>query len=99
MIRRPPRSTLFPYTTLFRSREPTRAVAAGLLHGARDIQLREPLVAHRDLPVLLADELDHGCRAKERRDTHDVLHVVAIQSTAVRHDEAVLAPRLQLVSA
>src|SRR5256885_9848484 len=24
MIRRPPRSTLFPYTTLFRSRKPTR---------------------------------------------------------------------------
>src|SRR6266542_6304278 len=24
MIRRPPRSTLFPYTTLFRSREPAR---------------------------------------------------------------------------
>src|SRR3712207_833458 len=32
MIRRPPRSTLFPYTTLFRSREGLRgaAVAAGL---------------------------------------------------------------------
>src|SRR3712207_9377720 len=26
MIRRPPRSTLFPYTTLFRSREPVEAV-------------------------------------------------------------------------
>src|ERR1039457_7672048 len=26
MIRRPPRSTLFPYTTLFRSREPGLAV-------------------------------------------------------------------------
>src|SRR2546425_5869543 len=26
MIRRPPRSTLFPYTTLFRSREETRIV-------------------------------------------------------------------------
>src|SRR2546430_11313110 len=25
MIRRPPRSTLFPYTTLFRSRDPGRA--------------------------------------------------------------------------
>src|SRR2546426_1831142 len=25
MIRRPPRSTLFPYTTLFRSRRPTHA--------------------------------------------------------------------------
>src|SRR3712207_7765235 len=27
MIRRPPRSTLFPYTTLFRSRRPQRALA------------------------------------------------------------------------
>src|SRR2546429_3638134 len=27
MIRRPPRSTLFPYTTLFRSRQPAGAVA------------------------------------------------------------------------
>src|SRR5689334_24856438 len=29
MIRRPPRSTLFPYTTLFRSRHLLRAQAAG----------------------------------------------------------------------
>src|SRR2546430_10865541 len=28
MIRRPPRSTLFPYTTLFRSAEPATIVAA-----------------------------------------------------------------------
>src|SRR2546430_9099342 len=28
MIRRPPRSTLFPYTTLFRSRAPHRALGA-----------------------------------------------------------------------
>src|SRR5687767_15531129 len=27
MIRRPPRSTLFPYTTLFRSRAPARSAA------------------------------------------------------------------------
>src|SRR5256885_13069707 len=35
MIRRPPRSTLFPYTTLFRSllEAPTRAEALRLLHG------------------------------------------------------------------
>src|SRR2546422_6446612 len=32
MIRRPPRSTLFPYTTLFRSRTP-RAVFRGLDEG------------------------------------------------------------------
>src|SRR2546426_3440621 len=29
MIRRPPRSTLFPYTTLFRSRRPLRASGKG----------------------------------------------------------------------
>src|SRR3712207_7211509 len=29
MIRRPPRSTLFPYTTLFRSGEPAEAPAVG----------------------------------------------------------------------
>src|SRR5256886_13405049 len=29
MIRRPPRSTLFPYTTLFRSRDPVVQVSAG----------------------------------------------------------------------
>src|SRR3712207_8562266 len=33
MIRQPPRSTLFPYTTLFRSRP--RRVAAGLVRRAR----------------------------------------------------------------
>src|SRR3712207_8344264 len=33
MVRRPPRSTLFPYTTLFRSREAVGAVEA-LLGGA-----------------------------------------------------------------
>src|SRR3712207_7921078 len=34
MIRRPPRSTLFPYTTLFRSRSVLRAAAcAGLVAG------------------------------------------------------------------
>src|SRR3712207_7262953 len=32
MIRRPPRSTLFPYTTLFRSRTPRRPARAARLH-------------------------------------------------------------------
>src|SRR3712207_7111179 len=43
MIRRPPRSTLFPYTTLFRSRDQQRVVrvAQGLAHGL--LQRREVL--------------------------------------------------------
>src|SRR2546427_6163138 len=35
MIRRPPRSTLFPYTTLFRSREGARAGLDGHERGPR----------------------------------------------------------------
>src|SRR3712207_7631641 len=58
MIRRPPRSTLFPYTTLFRS--PTTAVAIGkgvaALHGtdgealARAHALFDPVATTVDLP-------------------------------------------------
>src|SRR3712207_7189174 len=33
MIRRPPRSTLFPYTTLFRSSHPPSHAVAGLAEG------------------------------------------------------------------
>src|SRR3712207_7384251 len=36
MIRRPPRSTLFPYTTLFRSRRPGSS-AAGRVAARRDL--------------------------------------------------------------
>src|SRR3712207_7641166 len=35
MIRRPPRSTLFPYTTLFRSRDARQGDPAGHLQGAQ----------------------------------------------------------------
>src|SRR3989441_8847936 len=43
MIRRPPRSTLFPYTTLFRSHLPAAGGRAGSLHdeGARRLPRRE----------------------------------------------------------
>src|SRR2546422_3151324 len=36
MIRRPPRSTLFPYTTLFRSLLPNRLITVIALAGPRD---------------------------------------------------------------
>src|SRR5438105_6501310 len=35
MIRRPPRSTLFPYTTLFRSADPVRALQHALYRAAK----------------------------------------------------------------
>src|SRR2546429_1462520 len=47
MIRRPPRSTLFPYTTLFRSDEPLAAASA--LDGELAIDQGAPLVGSRAL--------------------------------------------------
>src|SRR2546430_9660930 len=37
MIRRPPRSTLFPYTTLFRSGDASRGQPAWLARNSRDL--------------------------------------------------------------
>src|SRR5256885_11566461 len=42
MIRRPPRSTLFPYTTLFRSRLAIREVARPLARVAQALLLERP---------------------------------------------------------
>src|SRR3712207_7179128 len=69
MIRRPPRSTLFPYTTLFRSdRLGVRAAAAG--GGVRDRGRRRPARGHGRLEpggaVRLAGPRRHaGLRSEE----------------------------------
>src|SRR3712207_7139305 len=71
MIRRPPRSTLFPYTTLFRSN--VEKVGAAVGHGAADL----PNDGLRSAP---------GQRAKREElaaaDAHDVAAAVEV---LVRH--------------
>src|SRR3989454_11590606 len=53
MIRRPPRSTLFPYTTLFRSRKRHRSLRwHGLQGGDREVTA-PPLPSHRPTAALL----------------------------------------------
>src|SRR2546426_7059468 len=60
MIRRPPRSTLFPYTTLFRSRQHNEIAAelAGKFHaaGAGDCHLRRDV--NREIRRKLANQAD-----------------------------------------
>src|SRR5258708_31635649 len=58
MIRRPPRSTLFPYTTLFRSTAFLEEVGHVGRHG-----LAEGIVHAQDEPVLLA--LGQDARSEE----------------------------------
>src|SRR5256885_2637455 len=49
MIRRPPRSTLFPYTTLFRSRDPLDALVVEGAGGGRAHRLRLVAPDERDV--------------------------------------------------
>src|SRR2546427_6895308 len=63
MIRRPPRSTLFPYTTLFRSRG-NQLHVDGLRNGAR--QSRCPWHCHHDIVETVALVLtQHPGRSEE----------------------------------
>src|SRR5438132_10268415 len=67
MIRRPPRSTLFPYTTLFRSRT---VVTDFLEHAARqrrDVTAREQRggAAHRELVRARDRDLQAEARSEE----------------------------------
>src|SRR3712207_7423523 len=70
MIRRPPRSTLFPYTTLFRSRVAMDDPLRRRLHDLRlGVLQREPrgfFVAGGNRLLNLADEAAHpGARSEE----------------------------------
>src|SRR5437867_7286630 len=62
MIRRPPRSTLFPYTTLFRSR---------VHHHLGDLAQKRDLLAELHLALgQLANPLRHLVRGRDRSEEH-----------------------------
>src|SRR3712207_7972370 len=65
MIRRPPRSTLFPYTTLFRSRrgagaDPDHAAGRGRAGGADGVSSAGPAGAGKSARAGLVDGLEGG---------------------------------------
>src|SRR3712207_7240868 len=69
MIRRPPRSTLFPYTTLFRSlvgaEAPPAPSAGGHARGARGLQKSWPRSSPRKRPSTRTRRLRSGPRRSE----------------------------------
>src|SRR5256885_5014947 len=73
MIRRPPRSTLFPYTPLFRSQIGNSAADKPYLASHRS-EVRaaagRQVVQHRDV-VPRGDEMLHQVRADEARTSSD----------------------------
>src|SRR2546428_7443503 len=73
MIRRPPRSTLFPYTTLFRSREDVHAV----------VSRTDPARAYPDVAVHVgADAVRLACAfaGHDHRDIRSEEHTSELQS-------------------
>src|SRR3712207_8209660 len=70
MIRRPPRSTLFPYTTLFRSRPPpARALGRGRHGGHREVVAR-PAWRLKHPMVVIRTRSDRGSSKQQRSEEH-----------------------------
>src|SRR5690242_21100227 len=70
MIRRPPRSTLFPYTTLFRSSTLTQSKPSGM----------------RTRPTLRESTGGPNANAQAKRKNHDVtLHAISLPSRSEEH--------------
>src|SRR3712207_4284941 len=68
MIRRPPRSTLFPYTTLFRSKTTSSAaLGAALAHGGEKVVVIDFDVGLRNLDLVMG---------AERRVVFDLINVI-----------------------
>src|SRR2546422_2252407 len=71
MIRRPPRSTLFPYTTLFRS-----------LHGRKGLlgqDVTQAHVLHEEMGILRRAESHGPRRTADVRTLHDQQHCAVLR--------------------
>src|SRR3712207_8643837 len=68
MIRRPPRSTLFPYTTLFRSAAATHAAAALAIYESQADEAGTALARH--LCGVLALDASDWERGESRSEEH-----------------------------
>src|SRR3989441_9825026 len=98
MIRRPPRSTLFPYTTLFRSPVAVGHVCAAarqLDFGFAGVE-RDPHIVDEEIAapavVIAADEGDRNAPAAQRGELRHAREVTA------RDDRPVLEPEVEEVA-
>src|SRR5437762_6922426 len=96
MIRHPPRSTLFPYTTLFRSRRMQRARAAG----RKFVRLRRfrPLLRNHSqhLRDHVTGTLDHHRIADAHAEALDLVGVRSEEHTSELQSPMYLVCRLLL---
>src|SRR3712207_8387194 len=91
MIRRPPRSTLFPYTTLFRSHNVGVMVVNA--EGARLARHADPMAVDRTLELVSATG---RTTLRELRRVLDVLHARSEEHTSELQSRQYLVCRLLL---
>src|SRR2546426_8047378 len=99
MIRRPPRSTLFPYTTLFRSARHVLVELRVVFHGARAerVEVRVDAVVHARETRVVADDVELGDLGQRRRLLAEVAGGKELRHVGLRHvglgEREGLAPR------
>src|ERR1017187_9914676 len=87
MIRRPPRFTLFPYTTLFRSQGPRRECASAESVGSELRRLRTSLLPFA--PIHRAGSYSSTSPSKDQeRNTDTLLGLRRSLAEALRHRSA-----------
>src|SRR5256885_9902714 len=74
MIRRPPRSTLFPYTTLFRSLDRVAAVGMDLLRAGRGVPARQGGMVAGAAGTRCAVRGCRRCEPRSRRESGTTAH-------------------------
>src|SRR5258708_11903923 len=102
MIRRPPRSTLFPYTTLFRSRNSDRRCSYYVLCSIDDINCAGKLVQKKGRSEEHTSELqspDHlVCRLllEKKKKTQTLAIIVQRQTIASHQQKSAMARDQQM---
>src|SRR2546422_4908460 len=96
MIRRPPRSTLFPYTTLFRSLYDDLGFFAGHLHNAGDlldqIRLRHAPASLKAPRNLCSRSEEHTSELQSRLHLVCRLLLEKKKAKAIRYNRSTLGP-------
>src|SRR5256886_15517263 len=92
MIRRPPRSTLFPYTTLFRSLS-VRVVATGVLLGGPQAGSGLEVLERHRLPLHPEPEVRHEDEVGMRAPRDERVALAAEERRRIRFVEPHLAHR------
>src|SRR2546430_3237239 len=91
MIRRPPRSTLFPYTTLFRSR------SIGRSNFVVKLVLRAPKRFAEVIKCLWSDDRSEE-HTSELQSQSNLVCRLLLEKKKPRHEDAIVRIRLRILS-